>query len=677
MELHKTKNITTLLKVAFVSSNITGNTNEAVKTAHGVSAANSKDNASTLPNVDNLSDAVIYSFFANQRFLKKTGRNLGVNWTDTIGFDKTKVECYNCHRRGHFARECMAPKHQDYKNRETTRRTAEERPTNFALMAYTSSDFSSSSSSDSEVNDKYNIGKGDHAVPYPYTMNFMPPKPDLVLADMDEYVFSESVTSVPDIISDSKDENETEPKSKQRKSSFAKVEFVKSNEHVKSPRESVKKVENNKQAKYPRKNSQSPRVNQRNWDNLMTQKLERNGYMTKKDKNEAKTTKRAWEWKEHKNLDHEELKDKGVINSGCFRHMTGNRSYFINYEEINGGFVAFGGSTKGGKITWNGLSRKPALSFMIPFGCTVTILNTIDHLDPPFSSSFKNSPDAGFKPSGEEEKKNTEDDAGKKVTEIPKKESGISNKEDDKDDQDLRDEFEKDNVADEYIVYGCADDPNMPNLEEIVYSDDDEGVGVEADMTNLDTHIIINPIPITRIYKDNPVKQIIGDIHSPPQTRRMTKSVTDHIEPKKTLVDLPYDKRAIRTKWVYKNKKVERGIVVRNKAIGDIILVQVYVDDIIFGSTRKEMCTEFEKMMHKKFRMSSMGELTFFLGLQVTQKDDGIFISQDKYVDEILKKFSFSIVEADSKSTHGGDFKAIALCDAGKLKMLMFTYIDQ
>ncbi|GJW40524.1 putative ribonuclease H-like domain-containing protein [Tanacetum coccineum] len=74
---------------------------------------------------------------------------------------------------------------------------------------------------------------------------------------------------------------------------------------------------------------------------------------------------------------------------------------------------------------------------------------------------------------------------------------------------------------------------------------------------------------------------------------------------------------------------------------GDILLVQVYVDDIIFGSTRKEMCTEFEKMMHKKFQMSSMGELTFFLGLQVTQKDDGIFISQDKYVDEILKKFGF------------------------------------
>ncbi|GJX59699.1 putative ribonuclease H-like domain-containing protein, partial [Tanacetum coccineum] len=236
-----------------------------------------------------------------------------------------------------------------------------------------------------------------------------------------------------------------------------------------------------------------------------------------------------------------------------------------------------------------------------------------------------------------------------------------------------------------------------------------------------------------------------------------------------TLVDLPYGKRAIGTKWVYRNKKDERGIVIRNKArlvaqgytqkegidydevfapvarieairlflayasfknfvvyqmdvksafmygkieeevyvcqpLGfedlefpdkvykvekalyglhqsprvwyetlstylldngfqrgqidktlfnkriksDILLVQVYVDDIIFGSTKKVLCTDFEKLMHKKFQMSSMGELTFFLGLQVTQKDDGIFISQDKYVDEILKKFGFSTVKTTS-----------------------------
>ncbi|GKB51493.1 putative ribonuclease H-like domain-containing protein [Tanacetum coccineum] len=81
---------------------------------------------------------------------------------------------------------------------------------------------------------------------------------------------------------------------------------------------------------------------------------------------------------------------------------------------------------------------------------------------------------------------------------------------------------------------------------------------------------------------------------------------------------------------------------------GDILLVQVYVDDIIFGLTNKELCNAFEKLMHEKFQMSSIGELTFFLGLQVQQKKDGIFISQDKYVGEILKKFGFTEVKTAS-----------------------------
>ncbi|GKC86568.1 putative ribonuclease H-like domain-containing protein, partial [Tanacetum coccineum] len=82
--------------------------------------------------------------------------------------------------------------------------------------------------------------------------------------------------------------------------------------------------------------------------------------------------------------------------------------------------------------------------------------------------------------------------------------------------------------------------------------------------------------------------------------------------------------------------------------LGNILLVQVYVDDIIFGSTKKELCNAFEKLMHEKFQMSSMGELTFFLGLQVHQKKDGIFISQDKYVGEILKKLGFTEVKTAS-----------------------------
>ncbi|GJR62781.1 ribonuclease H-like domain-containing protein [Tanacetum coccineum] len=92
--------------------------------------------------------------------------------------------------------------------------------------------------------------------------------------------------------------------------------------------------------------------------------------------------------------------------------------------------------------------------------------------------------------------------------------------------------------------------------------------------------------------------------------------------------------------------KIDQTLFIK-KQKGDILLVQVYVDDIIFGST-KALCLEFEKLMHDKFQMSFMGELTFFLGLQVKQKEDGIFISHDKYVTDILKKFGFQDVRTAS-----------------------------
>ncbi|GKE13448.1 retrotransposon protein, putative, unclassified, partial [Tanacetum coccineum] len=134
-----------------------------------------------------------------------------------------------------------------------------------------------------------------------------------------------------------------------------------------------------------------------------------------------------------------------------------------------------------------------------------------------------------------------------------------------------------------------------------------------------------------------------------------------------TLVNLPSGKKAIDTKWVYRNKKDERGIVVRNKSrlvaqgykqeecidynkvFAPVARVEaIRGDDIIFGSTKKSLCDEFEQIMHNRFQMISMGELIFFLGLQVKKKEDGIFISQDKYVGEILKKFGISSIRTAS-----------------------------
>ncbi|GJX22753.1 putative ribonuclease H-like domain-containing protein [Tanacetum coccineum] len=76
----------------------------------------------------------------------------------------------------------------------------------------------------------------------------------------------------------------------------------------------------------------------------------------------------------------------------------------------------------------------------------------------------------------------------------------------------------------------------------------------------------------------------------------------------------------------FKRGKIENTLFIR-RVKSDILLVQVYMDDIIFGFTKKSLCIEFEKMMHNKFQMSSIGELTFFLRLQVKEKEDGIFIS--------------------------------------------------
>ncbi|GKA15548.1 ribonuclease H-like domain-containing protein [Tanacetum coccineum] len=165
-------------------------TNEAVNTAHGVSAASSQANAANPINVDNLSDAMIYDLeemdlrwqmamltMRVRRFLKNTRRKVTINGNETIGFDKSKVECYNCHKRGHFARECRVLRNQDNKNRESSRRSvpvetttnalilcdglggvdmecfAGEGPTNYALMAY------SSSSSDFEVSNDSTCSK--------------------------------------------------------------------------------------------------------------------------------------------------------------------------------------------------------------------------------------------------------------------------------------------------------------------------------------------------------------------------------------------------------------------------------------------------------------------------------------------------------------------------------------
>ncbi|GJU43671.1 ribonuclease H-like domain-containing protein [Tanacetum coccineum] len=205
-EVKGTSSISTQ-NVAFVSSN--SSTNGAVNTAHSATNASTQATVVNSTTIDNLSDVVICAFFASQpnspqldnkdlpqiypddleemdlrwqmamltmrarRFLKRTGKKFSVNGTETIGFGKSKVECYNCHKRGHFARECRTLRNQENRNKENTRRVlpvettisnalvsydgfgydwsdqAEEGPTNFALMAYSSTSSNSVVSTDS------------------------------------------------------------------------------------------------------------------------------------------------------------------------------------------------------------------------------------------------------------------------------------------------------------------------------------------------------------------------------------------------------------------------------------------------------------------------------------------------------------------------------------------------
>nr|GEU44981.1 ribonuclease H-like domain-containing protein [Tanacetum cinerariifolium] len=270
------------------------------------------------------------------------------------------------------------------------------------------------------------------------------------------------------------------------------------------------------------------------------------------------------------------LKDKGVINSGCSRHITKNMSYISDFEELNGGYVAFGGNPKGGKITGKGKIK------------TEKAGEEVDQqyvLFPVWSSGStnpqNNDEDTAF------DGKEHDFDAKKHESEVnvSLSSSAKSRKQDDKTKKeakgksyvesvtgyrDLNAKFEdcSKNSSNDVNAVGSIvptvgknslnstntfsdagpsntnvspthgkssfidasqlpDDPDMLKLKDITYFDDEDVVGAEADFNNLESSIPVSPIPTTRIHKDHHVSQIIGDLSSTTQTRSMTRAVKD------------------------------------------------------------------------------------------------------------------------------------------------------
>nr|GEW70216.1 hypothetical protein [Tanacetum cinerariifolium] len=926
---------TSIQNIAFVSSNNIDSTNEPISAVASVFAVSVKIHVSALPNVDTLSNVVIYSFFASQsnspqldnNDLKKIDADdleeMDLKWwsaTITIGKD-TLLESV-----GHLkTQEGMLHYGWSFQ--------AEEEPTNYAFMAFTSlSSSSSDNKSDkslppSPIYDRYQSEDGYHVVPPPYTGTFMPPKPDLVFhnaPNVDETVHTTfnvklsptkpekdlsptprpSAPIIEDWVSDSEDDYEPELIHN------API-FVPPNEQVKTSRPYVKPVETSIPAANPKTAIPKPKIhgkskNRKGCFMLLTKsKLvpitaarpvttdAQKTHVTRPRQAKIIVTKPLYHLEGTLTITHppklgnpqHALKDKGVIDSGCSRHMTENMSYLYEFEEINDGYVSFGGNPKGGKIPGKGkirtgkldfddvyfvkelklnlfsvsqmcdknngvlftdteyslakFNRKVNEGFLVRYsvsskafrvfnsrtrivqetlhinfmenkpnvaGSGPTWLFDIDTLTktmnyqpvtacnqsnpsagvqeqfdaekageenvqqyvlfPVWSSGFKNPQnidrDAAFedkepeferrKPESEvhvslsssaqtkkHDDKTKREDKGKSLVESSIRYRNLSAKFEDFTDNNINEV----NAAGTSVPAVGQLFTNNTNtfsaaaLEDTTYSDDEEDVGAAADFTNLETTITVSPIPTTRVHEDHPINN--DDFHtcmfacflSQEEPKRVHQALKDpswieamqekllqfKMQKVWVLVDLPNGKRAIayasfmgimvyqmdvKSAFLYgtieeevyvcqplvfedpdypdKVYKVVKALYGLHQAIrawyetlanyllengfqrgkidqtlfikrqkGDILLVQIYVEDIIFGSTNNDLCKAFEKLMKDKFQMSSMGELTFFLGLQVKQKQDVIFISRDKYVAEILRKFG--LTDGKSAST--------------------------
>nr|GEW04203.1 ribonuclease H-like domain, reverse transcriptase, RNA-dependent DNA polymerase [Tanacetum cinerariifolium] len=216
------------------------------------------------------------------------------------------------------------------------------------------------------------------------------------------------------------------------------------------------------------------------------------------------------------------LKDKGVINSGCSRHMTGYMSYLSDFVELNGGYVAFGGNPNGGSgPTW--LYDIDSLTKTMNYQ-PVTADVAFDGKEPEFDEK-KPEFAVNVSLSSSAQSKKQDDKTKREAKDKSPVESFTGYRDLSVEFKDLSDNrINEVNAAD---ASQLPDDPDMLELEDITYSNNDDDVGVEADINNLETSITVSPILTTRVHKDYYVTQIIGDLSSATQTRSMTRVAKD------------------------------------------------------------------------------------------------------------------------------------------------------
>ncbi|GJX00073.1 putative ribonuclease H-like domain-containing protein [Tanacetum coccineum] len=407
--------------LAFLSSENTSSTNE-VSTASGNFGVNTAGGTSSTSQVSSTpgADEVVCSFFTQQttsppldnedlqqidqddleeldirwqvammtvrvqRFIQKTGRNLDFKGKQPVTFDKSKVKCYNCHRKGHFAKECKSGRNQgkrsygDNGKRNATTNdiihkhyssvSSDNEGYELALESLESRilgheknelawgekyefqnyELKSSDEKITPANDSFFKADGYHAAPPPITRNLLTPRADISFAGLNDMLLENKIIESKlillnlklfeldkVIIKDWKSDDEDDV------SSVKTVSLVKTNE-TQTVRNRVDKID-----KFPQKERNGFKKNKR--------VLTRTGLVNPVRPNGKRAV--------HTGNPESILQDHAVVDSGCSSHMTGNKAYLSDYKDYNGGFVAFGSDPKGGKITSKGKIRTTNLDF--------------------------------------------------------------------------------------------------------------------------------------------------------------------------------------------------------------------------------------------------------------------------------------------------------------------------